>query len=43
MATGTPDTAGAPPAGPLDTALFERVCAEIGDEVLGPPGARPAA
>jgi mannose-6-phosphate isomerase-like protein (cupin superfamily) len=39
---GTPD-AGAPPAGPPDIAHFERICAEIGDEILGPPGARPAA
>ena len=41
METGTPDTGGAPPAGPPDMALFERACAEVGDEVLGPPGSRP--
>jgi quercetin dioxygenase-like cupin family protein len=41
MAAGTPDTGGAPPAGPPDMALFERACAEVGDEVLGPPGSRP--
>jgi quercetin dioxygenase-like cupin family protein len=43
METGTPDTGGAPPAGPPDMALFDRICAEIGDEVLGPPGTRPGA
>jgi hypothetical protein len=32
---------GAPPAGPPDMALFERICAEIGDETLGPPGTLP--
>jgi hypothetical protein len=42
MEAGTPDT-GAPPAGPPDLALFDRICAEIGDEVLGPPGTRPGA
>ena len=42
MGAGTPDT-GAPPAGPLDMALFDRISAEVGDEVLGPPGARPGA
>jgi mannose-6-phosphate isomerase-like protein (cupin superfamily) len=41
MEAGTPDTDGAPPAGPPDVALFERICAEIGDEILGPPGALP--
>ena len=40
---GTPDTGGGPPDGPPDTALFYRTCAEVGDEVLGPPGARPDA
>src|SRR5262245_42326756 len=29
------------PPGSLDVALFERISAEIGDEVLGPPGTRP--
>jgi len=43
MEAGTPDAGGAPPAGPPDMAHFERICAEIGDEILGPPGARPAA
>jgi quercetin dioxygenase-like cupin family protein len=42
MATGTPDSGPPPLAGPLDMALFERMCAEIGDEVLGLPDARPA-
>ena len=41
MGAGTPDNGGAPPAGPPDLALFEHVCAEVGDENLGPPGARP--
>ena len=41
MGAGTPDTGDPPPAGPPDLARFERVCAEVGDEVLGPPGARP--
>jgi quercetin dioxygenase-like cupin family protein len=40
-AAGTPDTGDGPPAGPPDLALFEHVCAEVGDENLGPPGARP--
>ncbi len=26
-----------------DMALFERICAEIGDEILGPPGTLPSA
>ena len=26
-----------------DMALFDRICAEIGDEILGPPGTLPAA
>ena len=38
---GTPDTGGGPPDGPPDTALFYRTCAEVGDEVLGPPGTLP--
>jgi quercetin dioxygenase-like cupin family protein len=41
MGAGTPDTGGAPPAGPPDLALYERIQAEVGDETLGPPGARP--
>jgi mannose-6-phosphate isomerase-like protein (cupin superfamily) len=41
MGAGTPDTGGAPPAGPPDMALYDRIQAEIGDETLGPPGARP--
>ena len=42
VGAGVPDAGGAPPAGPPDMALFERICAEVGDEILGPPGARPA-
>jgi quercetin dioxygenase-like cupin family protein len=41
MGAGTPDTGAAPPAGPPNMALFERLCAEVGDEILGPPGALP--
>jgi quercetin dioxygenase-like cupin family protein len=41
MATGTPDTGVPLLARPPDMALFERMCAEIGDEILGPPGSRP--
>jgi hypothetical protein len=41
MGVGTPDTGGAPPAGPPDMDLYERIQAEIGDETLGPPGSRP--
>ena len=41
MGAGTPDTGGAPPNGPPDPALFDRISAEVGDETLGPPGARP--
>jgi quercetin dioxygenase-like cupin family protein len=39
---GTPDEGGGvpPPAAP-DMGVFLRVCAELGDEVLGPPGALP--
>ena len=37
-ATGTLDQAETP-----DMALIERISAEIGDEILGPPGALPAA
>jgi len=36
--TGTLDQAGTP-----DMGLIERISAEIGDEILGPPGALPAA
>jgi quercetin dioxygenase-like cupin family protein len=43
MEAGTPATAGAAPAEPPDLALYERIQAEIGDETLGPPGARPGA
>jgi quercetin dioxygenase-like cupin family protein len=41
MEAGTPDTGGAPPAGPTDLALYARLEAEVGDETLGPPGTRP--
>jgi quercetin dioxygenase-like cupin family protein len=41
MGTGTPDAGGAPLAGSPDMALYDRIQAEIGDETLGPPGARP--
>jgi quercetin dioxygenase-like cupin family protein len=41
MGAGTPDTGGEPPAGPPDMAVYERLEREIGDETLGPPGARP--
>jgi hypothetical protein len=41
MGAGTPDTGDAPPAGPPDRALFDHICAEIGDEILGPPGSLP--
>jgi mannose-6-phosphate isomerase-like protein (cupin superfamily) len=40
MAAGTPDL-GKPPAEPPDLVLFDRVCAEVGDEVLVPPGSGP--
>jgi quercetin dioxygenase-like cupin family protein len=43
MGAGTPDTGNGPPSEPVDAALFEGILAEIGDETLGPPGARPAA
>jgi quercetin dioxygenase-like cupin family protein len=44
MEAGIPDTGGgAPPAEPPDMAVFERIAAEIGDEVLGPPGTHPGA
>jgi quercetin dioxygenase-like cupin family protein len=41
MGAGTPDTGGAPPDGPPDMSRFDRICAEVGDETLGPPGALP--
>ena len=41
MEAGIPDTGDAPPAGPPDMALFERIQAKIGDETLGPPGTLP--
>jgi quercetin dioxygenase-like cupin family protein len=42
-AVGTPDpeTGDPPPPDAIDVATFERLSAEIGDEVLGPPGSRP--
>jgi quercetin dioxygenase-like cupin family protein len=40
--TGTPDQGdGVPPSAAPDMDLFLRVSAELGDEVLGPPGALP--
>ena len=38
---GTPDEGGVPPSAAPDMDLFLRVCAELGDEILGPPGALP--
>ena len=38
---GTAHALAAPPDGLPDDALFDRICAEIGDENLGPPGAGP--
>ena len=39
---GTPDEGkGIPPSVPTDRELFLRVCAELGDEILGPPGTLP--
>jgi quercetin dioxygenase-like cupin family protein len=41
-AVGTPDEGGeAPPSAPPDMDLLARVSAELGDEILGPPGALP--
>jgi mannose-6-phosphate isomerase-like protein (cupin superfamily) len=41
---GTPDTGGAPPElTPADLERANRVAAEVGDEILGPPGALPEA
>jgi quercetin dioxygenase-like cupin family protein len=42
MGAGAPDTGGAT-GGTPDMALFERLCSEVGDEILGPPGTRPGA
>jgi quercetin dioxygenase-like cupin family protein len=41
LETGTPDT-GVPSDGALNKTLFDRICAEIADEFLGPPGTLPA-
>ena len=41
MGAGVPDAGDGPPAGPPDMALFGRICAEVGDEVLGPSGTLP--
>jgi quercetin dioxygenase-like cupin family protein len=39
---GTPDDGGqTPPTTPTDMDLLMRVAAELGDEILGPPGALP--
>jgi carboxymethylenebutenolidase len=39
---GTPDDgSGVPPSAPPDMDLLHRVSAELGDEILGPPGALP--
>jgi hypothetical protein len=39
---GTPDDgSGVPPSAPLDMDRLGRVSAELGDEILGPPGALP--
>ena len=39
---GTPDEGGGgPPSAAPDMDLFLRACAELGDEMLGPPGALP--
>jgi quercetin dioxygenase-like cupin family protein len=41
---GTPDTGGAPPQpSPADLERFNSIAAEVGDEILGPPGALPEA
>jgi quercetin dioxygenase-like cupin family protein len=40
--TGTPDDGdGAPPSASFDVDRFLRIAAELGDELLGPPGALP--
>jgi quercetin dioxygenase-like cupin family protein len=42
MEAGTPDDgSGVPPSAPTDMELLGRVSAEVGDEILGPPGALP--
>jgi quercetin dioxygenase-like cupin family protein len=42
MEAGTPDDgSGVPPSAPTDMELLRRVSAEVGDEILGPPGALP--
>jgi quercetin dioxygenase-like cupin family protein len=41
MGAGTPDNGDTPPAAPPDMDFFNRICAETGDEVLGPPGTLP--
>jgi carboxymethylenebutenolidase len=39
---GTPDDgSGVPPSAPVDMDLLHRLSAELGDEILGPPGALP--
>ena len=39
---GIPDDgSGVPPSTEVDMGLLQRVCAELGDEILGPPGALP--
>jgi quercetin dioxygenase-like cupin family protein len=43
MEAGTPDTGTPPPGAPPDLALFDHLCAELGHEILGPPGALPVA
>jgi mannose-6-phosphate isomerase-like protein (cupin superfamily) len=40
---GIPDDgSGVPPSTDVDMDLYQRVAAELGDEILGPPGALPA-
>ena len=38
---GTADTGQEASPGPPDMELFRRICAELGDEILGPPGMLP--
>jgi quercetin dioxygenase-like cupin family protein len=38
---GTPDEGSGVPPAPTDMDLLKRVSAELGDEILGPPGALP--
>jgi len=41
---GTPDTGGVPPEiTPADLERANRIAVEVGDEILGPPGALPEA